>query len=68
MARRLCGSDAQTALPVSLRLGGFFLLFCDDMSRTLLSGEIPLGILTSFIGAGLFLALLMNRRFALKRG
>jgi iron complex transport system permease protein len=68
IARRLCGSDAQTALPVSLLLGGFFLLFCDDVSRTLFSGEIPLGILTSFIGAGLFLALLMNRQFALKRG
>lgn len=68
MARRLSGSDAQTALPVSLMLGGFFLLFCDDVSRTLLSGEIPLGILTSFIGAGLFLVFLMNRQFALKRG
>jgi len=68
MARRLCGSDAQIALPVSLMLGGFFLLFCDDVSRTLLSGEIPLGILTSFIGAGLFLVFLMNRQLQLKKG
>lgn len=67
MARRLSGSDAQIALPVSLMLGGFFLLFCDDVSRTLLSGEIPLGILTSFIGAGLFLAFLMNRQLQLKK-
>ncbi len=62
IARRLVGSDAQKALPCSLMLGGFFLLFCDNISRTLLSGEIPLGILTSFIGAGVFLILLMNTR------
>ncbi len=68
IARRWVGSDAQTALPCSLMLGGFFLLFCDNASRTLLSGEIPLGILTSFIGAGLFLTLLMNRRFPAEKG
>ncbi|HKJ99224.1 MAG TPA: iron ABC transporter permease [Desulfotignum sp.] len=68
IARRLVGSDAQKALPCSLILGGFFLLFCDNASRTLLSGEIPLGILTSFIGAGLFLGLLMNHRLLLKKG
>lgn len=61
IARRLVGSDAQKALPCSLLLGGVFLLMCDNASRTLLSGEIPLGILTSFIGAGLFLILLMTR-------
>ena len=60
IARRLVGSDAQKTLPCSLMAGGFFLLLCDDASRTLLSGEIPLGILTSFIGAGVFLALLMS--------
>lgn len=68
IARRLVGSDAQKALPCSLMIGGFFLLFCDDVSRTVLSGEIPLGILTSFIGAGLFLILLMNRQLTLKQG
>ncbi|MBU1343921.1 MAG: iron ABC transporter permease [Proteobacteria bacterium] len=68
IARRFVGSDAQKALPCSLMLGGFFLLLCDTVSRTLLSGEIPLGILTSFIGAGLFLILLMNRQLQLKKG
>jgi iron complex transport system permease protein len=66
IARRLVGSDSRKALPCSLMLGGFFLLLCDDVSRTLLSGEIPLGILTSFIGAGLFLILLMNHKLNLK--
>ncbi len=60
VSRRLVGSDAQKALPCSLLLGGIFLLVCDDVARTVLSGEIPLGILTSVIGAGLFLMLLMR--------
>jgi iron complex transport system permease protein len=67
IARRLVGSDAQKALPCSLVLGGIFLLLCDNASRTLLSGEIPLGILTSFIGAGLFLILLVTRPMLLGR-
>jgi len=67
IARRIVGSDAQKALPCSLLLGGVFVLVCDDISRTLLSGEIPLGILTSMIGAGAFMALLMNYRLVLKK-
>ncbi len=65
IARKIVGSDAQNALPCALLLGGFFLLFCDDVSRTLLSGEIPIGILTSFLGAGLFLILLTRRQIRL---
>jgi iron complex transport system permease protein len=60
ISRRLTGSDAREALPCSLFLGGFFLLGCDNLARTALSGEIPLGILTSFIGSVLFLILMMN--------
>ncbi len=61
ISRRVFGADAQRALPGSLLLGGFFVLVCDDVGRTVLSGEIPLGILTSFVGAALFLALFMSR-------
>lgn len=68
LSRRISGADSKTALPLSLILGGFFLLFCDNISRTLLSGEIPLGILTSFLGAGLFLIFLIKGRFRQNRG
>jgi iron complex transport system permease protein len=61
MARRVVGSDAQWTVPVSMLIGGCFVLLCDDLARTLLTGEIPLGILTSFLGAALFLILLMRR-------
>jgi iron complex transport system permease protein len=62
IARRLVGSDAQRALPCALLLGGVFVLICDNISRGVLSGEIPLGILTAFSGAGAFVVLMMRRR------
>ncbi len=60
VARRLFGADATHALPGSMLIGGLFVLVCDVAARSLLAGEIPLGILTSFLGA-LGFALLMMR-------
>ncbi len=58
LARRLFSADARYALPASLLLGGTFTLLCDDIARTLVNGEVPLGILTSLLGAMAFMALL----------
>ncbi len=66
IARRLMGTDAQRSLPASMLLGGLFALLCDDIGRALYNTEIPLGILTSLIGAVGFAALMM--RNALPRG
>ncbi len=60
VARRLFGADAAHALPAAVLLGGIFVLVCDTAARTLLGGEIPLGILTSFIGALGFALLMMH--------
>jgi iron complex transport system permease protein len=51
IARRLLGADGQRALPGAVLIGGAFALVCDTVARTALSSEIPLGILTSLIGA-----------------
>ncbi len=67
LARRWLGSDAQRALPGAMLLGAFFVLVCDDVARTLLSGEIPLGILTSFVGAGVFLFMMLRRNWQVRR-
>ncbi|NLF00797.1 MAG: iron ABC transporter permease [Anaerolineales bacterium] len=68
IARRLVGSDAQRALPGSLLLGGIFVLACDNVARTLLSGEIPLGILTSMVGAVFFFSMLLRNDPGIQRG
>ncbi len=67
IARKIFGSDARRALPASLMIGGLFVLLCDDAARTVLTGEIPLGILTSFIGAGLFLVLFMTMKIRVSK-
>lgn len=58
IARRAFRSDARYSLPASMLLGGLFTILCDNLARTLLAGEIPLGILTSLLGALIFLALM----------
>lgn len=67
VARRLTGADAQRALPASMLLGGIFALLCDDLARTLLPGEIPLGILASLFGALLFIALMLSKNIRVQR-
>jgi iron complex transport system permease protein len=66
-ARRLFGADARRALPGSMLLGGIFGLVSDSLARTLLPGEIPLGILTSLFGALLFILLMTARGASLRR-
>lgn len=67
IARRLVGADAQRALPAAMLLGGVFTVICDDLARSLLPGEIPLGILTSVLGAAIFIVLLMRADVGVRR-
>ena len=59
IARRLFDTDTRFSLPAAMLLGGMFTVLCDDLARTLLPGEIPLGIITSLFGALIFLALMI---------
>ena len=61
MMRRIVGSDYRYLLPASALGGGLFLLLVDDISRCAAQGEIPIGILTAFIGAPFFLFLITGR-------
>ncbi|MDY0371396.1 MAG: iron ABC transporter permease [Sphaerochaetaceae bacterium] len=66
LARRLFGSDSRFALPGSMLLGALFLLASDTLGRSLLSSEIPLGVLTSLVGALLFMVILTRRQTEVK--
>ena len=41
--------------------GAVFLLIVDNFSRNLLATEIPIGILTAFVGAPFFIYLILKR-------
>lgn len=61
LARRLVGNDYRYLLPSSMLLGAAFLLLVDNAARAALSTEIPIGILTAFIGAPFFLYLITKK-------
>ena len=63
-ARRLFGSDASKSLPSAMVLGALTVIVCNDVARAALPIEIPLGILTSILGAGFFVVLMSSRRGA----
>jgi len=64
LARLLVGPDHRRLIPCAILLGGGYLLLVDDLARGLLPVELPLGILTSLLGAPLFLFLLFRTRRA----
>lgn len=57
ITRRIVGTDVAYVLPGSMLLGGTLALVCDNLARTLLAGEIPLGIVSSLIGSVLFVVI-----------
>lgn len=56
--RLIVGPDHKRLIPATLSLGATFLLLIDTIARTLLPGEIPLGVLTGLIGVPLLIVLL----------
>ena len=61
LCRRLVGADYRFLMPASMITGAAFLLITDDISRNLLAVEIPIGILTAFIGAPFFIYLILKQ-------
>ncbi len=63
VVRLINGPDNRALLPFSMVLGGIFLLICDAISRVALPPmEIPIGIITSLLGAPYFIYLIVKNR------
>ena len=58
--RLIYGQDFRRLIPSSAFMGASFLMIVDNISRTVTSAEIPLGILTAFIGAPVFMYLIIT--------
>jgi len=62
ICRLLVGSDHRALLPASCLFGGAFLVVCDTVARVVISpAELPVGVLTAFLGGPFFLWLLVRR-------
>lgn len=64
IVRLLVGSDHKKLLPASFLMGSILLLLADLAARLLLApSEIPIGIITSIVGAPVFIILLKKQFF-----
>lgn len=64
ITRSLVGSNHKKLLPLAVLLGGLFMIWTDLIARSLIDGtEIPVGIITSAIGAPVFMYLLLKRNY-----
>lgn len=61
LSRKLVGNDYKYLMPASMLFGAAFLLVVDNVSRSLLTSEIPIGILTAFVGAPFFIWLITRK-------
>ncbi|MGN0517882.1 MAG: FecCD family ABC transporter permease [Acutalibacteraceae bacterium] len=61
LCRKIVGNNFKYLLPASMIFGAAFLLIVDNISRNLLATEIPIGILTAFIGAPFFIYLITKK-------
>ena len=61
IARFFVGDDVRISMPISAMFGGLFLLMVDTLSRIVSVNEVPLGIITGFVGALLYTLVLIRR-------
>ena len=64
ITRMIVGANFRYQLPASMAIGAIMLLITDTLARAIASIELPLGILTSAVGAPFFLAILLQTRRA----
>ena len=60
--RLATGPNYKSLIPLSALGGACFMVLVDDLARNLVSAELPVGVLTSLIGAPLFIYMLVRGR------
>ena len=63
VTKKLMGQDHRVTIPVSCLTGSLLLLLADTLSRSLGSGSaLPVGAITSLLGAPFFIAIIFGRK------
>ena len=63
ITKKLLGQDHRVTIPVSCLMGSLLLLLADTLSRSLGSGSaLPVGAITSLLGAPFFIAIIFSRK------
>jgi len=62
LVRKVIGADQLLVFPLSALGGALFLLLCDFIGQHLAVMELPVGIITAFIGCPVYIFMLINDR------
>jgi iron complex transport system permease protein len=62
IVRMLIGPDQKRVYPLSILVGAIFLVLCDFLAMHLAVMELPVGIITSFLGAPFFVYIMVKSR------
>ena len=63
--RLLVGRSYTVVVPLSMLFGGAFLVLTDTLARTIVApAELPIGVITAFVGAPFFIAVMRSSRAA----
>ena len=69
VVRMVFGTDHKKLIPLSALLGAIFLIWADVLCRVVLPGnELPIGVLTSLVGAPVFVYLMARRKYGFGGG
>jgi len=66
IARTIFGTTGQKSIPATLMIGAIYAVICDTLARTLIAGEIPLGIFTALIGAIMMVVLVGSGKIRIR--
>lgn len=61
MMRMVIGSDCKYLIPACAAFGGLFLVCCDLIAKAVIVAGLPVGVITSLIGAPMFIYILLRR-------
>ncbi len=62
LCRSLFGPDFRRLLPGCMLFGALYLLLMDDLARAFFTMELPIGVVTAFMGAPFFVSLILKGR------
>ena len=63
--RLLVGRSYRVVVPLSVLVGGAFLVLADTAARTVVApAELPIGVITAFVGAPFFIVVMRSTRMA----
>lgn len=69
VVRMVFGTDHKKLIPLSALLGAIFLIWADVLCRVVLPGnELPIGVLTSLVGAPVFVYLMARKKYGFGGG